>query len=174
MSQEEPGSEQITLRPVTSGDEVFLAAVYASTREEELSQVPWANEQRTAFLNSQFVAQQTHYQSRFPNAVHDVILHRDQAVGRLYVDRRPTEIHVLDIALLTEHRGRGIGSALLGDLMKEAAAANLPMTIYVETFNRSRTLFQRLGFRETENDGMNMHLKWTPENVVSGTPKAAP
>lgn len=174
MSQEELVSEQITLRPVTSSDEVFLAAVYASTREEELSQVPWSNEQRTAFLNSQFVAQQTHYQSRFPNAVHHVILHRDQAVGRLYVDRRPTEIHVLDIALLTEHRGRGIGSALLDDLMKEAAALNISLTIYVETFNRSRTLFQRLGFRETENDGMNMHLKWSPENAVSGTPKAAP
>jgi ribosomal protein S18 acetylase RimI-like enzyme len=163
MTQEELVRDQVTLRPVTSNDEVFLAAVYASTRKEELSRVPWSNEQRAAFLNSQFVAQQTHYQNRFPSAVHDLILHSDQAVGRLYVDRRPTEIHVLDIALLTEHRGHGIGSGLLNDLMKEAADSNLPVTIYVETFNRSRTLFQRLGFREIESDGMNILLKWTPE-----------
>jgi N-acetylglutamate synthase-like GNAT family acetyltransferase len=52
---------------------------------------------------------------------------------------------------------------LLEDLMKEAADANLPVTIYVETFNRSRTLFQRLGFREIESDGINILLKWTPE-----------
>jgi ribosomal protein S18 acetylase RimI-like enzyme len=163
MAQKELVRDQIKLRPVTSDDEVFLATVYAGTREEELGRVPWTDEQRVAFLNHQFTAQKTHYQSRFPKAVHDIILHRDQAVGRLYVDRRPTEIHILDIALLTEHRGRGIGSALLADLMKEAADSDLPLTIYVETFNRSRTLFQRLGFRETESDGMNMHLKWSPE-----------
>jgi GNAT superfamily N-acetyltransferase len=43
-------------------------------------------------------------------------------------------------------RNRGLGSALLRDLVDEAAAAGKPMTIYVEKFNPAMRLYQWLGF----------------------------
>jgi len=47
-------------------------------------------------------------------------------IGRLYVHHRPDEFRILDIALLSECRGQGIGTGLLEKLMRESEAARLP------------------------------------------------
>jgi len=77
----------ITLRPVVPGDYDFLVEVYASTRADEMAMVPWTDEQRQAFVRSQFNAQQDHYGRKYPTASHDVILLNDRQVGRLYFVR---------------------------------------------------------------------------------------
>src|SRR5690348_16787850 len=91
-----------SLRPVTSDDAEFLYRVYASTREEELSAVPWPPEQKEAFLRMQFSAQDKHYRAHYAGATYDVILVDGVPAGRLYVYRTPREIRVMDIALLPE------------------------------------------------------------------------
>jgi len=163
MKQEEiPG--RVSLRPVTSGDEEFLVRVYASTRADELARVPWTEAQRAAFVRMQFDAQQLHYRTHNPGATHDVILLDGLPVGRLYVARRRDEIRILDITILPEHRGGGLGTALIRDLMTEAARAALPLNIYVESYNRSRGLFERLGFQKVdrpEDDGVNYLLEFS-------------
>lgn len=151
----------VALRPVAEGDEAFLLKAYASIRAEELAQVPWSEAQRDAFLKMQFDAQQLHYQTHNPNATHDIILLNAQATGRLYVARRDREIRILDLTILPEYRNRGIGTSLIKDLMAEAAGAAKPLTIYVENYNPSYRLFQRLGFNKTEeDDGVNHLLEW--------------
>ena len=100
----------ITLRPITLEDEGFLYRVYASTREEELAQTDWDDAQKEAFLKMQFYAQHKYYVEQFNKANFDVILLDDEAIGRLYLDRRKAELHILDIALLPAYRNRGIGS----------------------------------------------------------------
>jgi GNAT superfamily N-acetyltransferase len=153
-------SRPVTLRAVTAGDDPFLLKVYASVRADELAQVSWSEEQREAFVKMQFEAQQLHYRTHNPAASHDIILLGDRPIGRLYVARRDSEIRILDITILPEHRGRGRGTALLKDLMSEAARAGLPLTIYVESFNRSHKLFERLGFTKIEDDGVLHLMEW--------------
>ena len=97
----------VTTRAITPEDEPFLRRVYASTREEELSVIPWDDAQKDAFLRMQFDAQHRYYQDNFPEASFDVILVDGRPVGRLYVDRRADEIHIIDIALLPEARAPG-------------------------------------------------------------------
>lgn len=150
----------VTLRPVTTEDDAFLLEVYSSTRAEELAQVPWDATQRETFLKMQFAAQQLHYRTHNPHATHDLILLDAQAVGRLYVSRREREIRILDITLLPKHRGQGIGTPLIEELMKEAKQADQPLTIYVESYNPSRRLFERLGFSKIEDDGVNYLMEW--------------
>jgi ribosomal protein S18 acetylase RimI-like enzyme len=150
----------VTLRPVTLDDEAFLLKVYASIRADELAQVPWTEAQREAFIKMQFDAQQAHYREHNPQATHDIILLDAQSIGRLYVARREAEIRILDITILPQHRNRGIGTPLIKELMKEAAAAGKPLTIYVESFNPSLRLFERLGFKKTEDDGVNRLMEW--------------
>jgi GNAT superfamily N-acetyltransferase len=149
---------QYTLRPASAEDVDFLQSVYASTRADELTQLPWNEEQRSAFIRMQFTAQRQHYLKHYPNASQDLILIGDQPIGRLYVNRG-NEIHVIDIAVLPEHRGNGIGTAIMKALIEEATEARKPTTIYLETFNRSRQLFERLGFKEIEKDGFNLLLE---------------
>src|SRR5262249_56638924 len=152
----------VTLRPVGPDDEAFLLDVYANSRLDELAPLGWDAAQQQAFLTMQFAAQQYHYQSQFPEGEHYIILSQDRPLGRLYVARRDQEIRILDLTLLPEHRNAGIGTALLTDLLAEAVHMGKPMRIYVEHFNRSLRLFERLGFAKIDDSGMHALLEWRP------------
>ena len=82
--------------------------------------------------------------------------------GRLYVDRLAAEIRVVDIALLPEFRGRGIGRALLEDILAEGERRGLPVTIHVEQGNRARALYERLGFEQVSDTGVYALLQRMP------------
>ncbi len=150
----------IHLRPADSGDFDFLYRVFSSTREREMALVPWDVAQKEAFLRSQFHAQRVHYEKHFPHAAHDIILHGGQAVGRLYVDRTAEAIHIVDIALLSEHRGAGLGSALLTELLREARDSGKVVQIHVEKQNPALNLYKRLGFQIQSDAGIYLLMQW--------------
>jgi GNAT superfamily N-acetyltransferase len=150
----------ISLRPIGPGDEAFLSAVYASTREPELAAVAWDAAQKAAFLQMQFAAQHAYYQEHYQDAAFDVILVEGRPAGRLYVNRAADEIRIVDIALLPDWCNRGIGSALVGALQAEAAASGKPLRIHVERFNPALRLYERLGFRQIEDRGVYLFMEW--------------
>ena len=154
----------ISFRPAGQDDEAFLIEVYGSTRTEELKVVPWTEAQKEAFLKMQLAAQQQHYQSQYPDADHHVILSDDRPVGRLYVARLSQEIRIVDLALLPEARGRGLGTSIIKDLMDEAARVGKPLRIYVESFNPSLRLFERLGFCKVGEQDFYLLMQWLPES----------
>jgi ribosomal protein S18 acetylase RimI-like enzyme len=147
-------ADAITLRPVGEGDEGFLYQVYASTRHEELAPVPWTEAQKADFLRMQFGAQSRYYAENYPDAAFLVVLRDGRPAGRLYVDRRPDGIRIIDIALLPEHRGAGIGTALLADLLAEGDREGKPVSLRVERFNPALRLYERLGFRRIDDTGV--------------------
>ena len=151
----------ITLRPAGPDDYEFLIEVYGSTRAEELALVPWNNEQRDAFVRSQFNAQQEHYLKTYPGATHDIIVSNGRPVGRLYVARLDHEIRIIDITLLPAERNVGIGSYLIKQLLDDAKQTGKMTRIYVEEFNPSLRLFQRLGFSPSEQHGIHLLLQWS-------------
>lgn len=157
-------AEALHLRPAVAEDEPFLRQVYASTRAPELEQVPWSAEQKAAFCDMQFTAQDTHYRANYTTAQFLVIEREGVPAGRLYVDRQETEIHIIDIALLPEHRGAGLGTYLLKELMDEAAAGGKKVTIYVEKFNPALNLYQRLGYQHVEEVGVYNLMVWRSES----------
>src|SRR2546421_2464220 len=150
----------ITLRDVAPEDEPFLREVYACTRAQELSMVPWTDEQREAFLKFQFDAQDSHYRSQYPKASFQIIVNEDIAVGRLYVAREPTEIRILDVTILPQFRSAGIGTSLVRSLLTEADENNQVVPIWVERFNQSLALFLRLGFVAIREDGYNNLMEY--------------
>ena len=159
---------QIALRAATGEDEPFLREVYASTRADELALVDWSDAQKAAFLDMQFRAQHTYYHDQMPFGAYDIILEDGAAVGRLYVDTRPDDIHIVDIALLPQHRNRGIGGHLIRQIMEKAAANSQSVSLYVELFNRARRFYDRLGFREVRTEGIYLLTKWRADDGVAG------
>jgi ribosomal protein S18 acetylase RimI-like enzyme len=157
-----------TLRAVAPGDEELLYRIYASTRTEELAPVPWTEAQKEAFLRMQFEAQSRDYAANYPDAAFLVILVDGAPAGRLYVDRREDEMLIVDIALLPEHRGNGVGGAILRDLLAEAAAAGKPARIHVEHLNPALRLYERLGFRRIDEGGIYLLMEWTPGTAEAG------
>jgi GNAT superfamily N-acetyltransferase len=153
-------SLQITLREATDDDEPFLRQVYASTRADELAQVPWNAEQREAFLKMQFEAQHTYYHAQYPDANYHLICVGDERIGRLYTLRQDDEIRIMDITVMPERRNQGIGKRLVQDLVDEGNQSGKPVRIWVEYFNPSMTLFQRMGFSKVQEDGFNYLLEY--------------
>jgi ribosomal protein S18 acetylase RimI-like enzyme len=156
------GDGNITLRPVAGSDDQFLLSVYASTRDQEMAMVPWSAEQKEVFVHAQFTAQGQHYAAEHPHADHDIICKEEVAVGRVYVDRSAQGLHILDITILPQYRRLGIGSTVLRRLMQEASAgaAAKPVTIYIESFNPSQSLFRKLGFEAVSESGFHQLLRW--------------
>ena len=145
---------EIALRPVAPEDDDFLLDVYASTRADEMALVEWTDEQKRAFLKMQLDAQRGEYEQRFPDADYRVILVGGRPAGRLWVARTPRQIRLLDIALLPEFRGRGVGARLVLELADEAAASGLPLRHMVFPLNEGALRFyERLGFTRLELHG---------------------
>jgi ribosomal protein S18 acetylase RimI-like enzyme len=130
----------------------FAAALYASTRAEELASLPWPAEVKQAFLAQQHAAQHAHYRQHYRDMEAMIVERRDAAIGRLYLYEMPSEIRIVDISLIPEARRQGIGAALLRDLFAEAAPRGKSITIHVEKNNPARTLYARLGFTILDDD----------------------
>jgi ribosomal protein S18 acetylase RimI-like enzyme len=148
-------------RRIADSDLPFLEGVYASTRSEELAAAPLSDAQKAAFLAEQFRLQHAHYQKYYPDADWLITMHAGEDIGRLYVERWPTQHRIIDIAFLPEHRGKGLGEALLRDLMDEAAAVAKDVSIHVEKFNPAMRLYRRLGFTTEEDKGVYDLMRWT-------------
>lgn len=150
------------LRSRTSEDLAFLRQLYGTTRADEMALVDWTTEQVEAFLSMQFEAQTRSWDEQFPAALFQIVEHDGEAIGRLYLDHRDDEIRVVDIALLPSHRGRGIGTALLAEVLDEAAAAGKAVRIHVEKNNPAMRLYRRLGFVTIADVGVYDLMEWNP------------
>jgi ribosomal protein S18 acetylase RimI-like enzyme len=149
----------ITRRPAEESDVALLFELYAATREHELAMVPWNDDQKRAFLEMQFRAQRTGYAAKYPAAAHEIICLGERGVGRIYWSNEPERIHILDITIAPASRNAGIGSGVLHEILALADRDGKPVTIYVEPFNPSRRLFERIGFGIAINDEVNMLLE---------------
>lgn len=154
----------ISFRPIEVADKPLLSAIYASTRADEMALVPdWTAADISAFLAQQFEAQYTHYQLNYPKGEFLIILINDQPAGRLYIDRRPAEIRIVDISLLPDYRGRKLGESILQSILEEARGKKMPVTIHVERFNRALSLYGRLGFSIIDdNNAVYLLMEWRP------------
>jgi GNAT superfamily N-acetyltransferase len=155
----------ILLRPVGPGDREFLGNVYACTRAAEMAMVPWTEEQKQAFVRMQFEAQERDYHARFPDAEYSIIVHEERDAGRLYLVRSGAGLHILDVTVLPEFRGCGIGRSVVTRLQQEAQQRPCPLTMYIEGFNPALALFERFGFRKASEDGLHVLLQWLPSTA---------
>ena len=168
------GGEPVRLRPSGHTDREFLVALYASTREAELDAAGWGPAERDTFVRMQFDLQDRHYRAAFPCAQHSIVLARGRAVGRLIVERAPGEIRVVDISLLPDHRGHGIGSALLQEVLAEATRAGVAVRLAVALTNPARRLYERFGFTPTDASASHLFLEWRPRHAASEEPSRRP
>jgi len=157
------------LRSEDDSDREFLVRLYASTRLEELAPVPWPRAQKLAFLRAQFDAQDRHYRVHYPDTVRRIIRVEGKRAGRLYLQYRDDELRIVDIALLSGYRGRGIGGELLAGVLDEARSLGKPVRIHVEKNNPAWGLYARLGFGKIEDKGVYDLLEWRAEDAFVAT-----
>jgi len=166
-------SRGYSLRPETDDDIPFLMQLYGTTREQELATVDWTPEQKGAFVAHQFNAQRVHYRSQIAGCAFDVIERNGVPIGRLYLQERKTRLHIVDILLMPEHCGKGLGSEILKGLIERAGSKGKGVGIFVEKYNPALRLYRRLGFTEIQDTDIYLEMEWVPEGYdapIAATP----
>jgi GNAT superfamily N-acetyltransferase len=149
--------------PVTASDERFLRGLFESTHPEVAG---WPVEVRTLFLTQQFEAQQTGWSSAYPGSEHALILADGEPVGRIWAYWSADECVLVDLAVVPERRGEGIGTELVQTLLARADRERVPVRGHVERWHEAATsFFTRLGFRESGGDEIFRTLERPPSAI---------
>ncbi|MEJ0026240.1 MAG: GNAT family N-acetyltransferase [Rhizomicrobium sp.] len=149
------------MRDAEAGDVPFLRALFGSARPDAQVLASWPAQQRELFLDDQFRFQSMHYRRVYEHADFLIVEREGKPVGRLILDRRPDDWRIVDISLLPQSRGRGLGTALLRAVQREAVSAGAKtVSLSVENANPARALYARLGFVEGEDGGTHLAMAW--------------
>ena len=155
------------LRPARSNDLPFLRRLYGQARAAELAAVPWQQAAKMQFLDSQFALQHRHYLSHFADADFLLLESAGSAVGRLYLWRRGPDFLIVDISLLGDLQGQGVGRSLIASVQERAAAEGCGVRLHVDPHNLgARRLYDRLGFLLQSIEGSHLLMRW-PSAAVS-------
>src|SRR5262249_15456922 len=103
--------------------------------------------------------QRAHFRRYYADASFLIVCLDGRPIGRLYAHYTRQDVRLLDISLLPDTRGQGIGRSLLETVLKEAARLDAPVTLHVAVGSRARRLYERLGFRIVTEDVMNLFME---------------
>jgi len=163
-------SSIITTRNTHSEDKQFLYRVFVSSREEEFSLCDWPADKIEDLMRMQFDLQTAGYHSTFPNAQNLVIIFDGEPVGRVIINETATEIRMVDIAILTPFRRRGIGRTIVERLKITAERAGKPLRhrVFRQELNAVRFYFA-LGYRVIDDAEDALQMEWTPESQAESS-----
>ncbi len=160
----------ISLRTINKKDNKTLLRIYASTRLEELKLATnWSKELKQKFLEFQFNAQHTYYHEIYTGAHFWIIEKNGQAIGRLYLDENfeNKTVRIIDITLLREWRGQGLGNQIIMDIIHFAGKLNRSVSIHVESFNPAMELYKKIGFELIDiTNGVYHLLEWKNKEMA--------
>jgi GNAT superfamily N-acetyltransferase len=157
----------IRYRAFTDDDLPFVAELYASTRREEVAVTGWPVPVQEAFLRQQHEAQHSHYSLHYTDAEWLIVEHGGEAIGRLYLLDSAESLHIVDISLVPQWRGQGIGGAILRDILELAGERGKPLSIHVEKVNPARRLYGRLGFAVVADRGVYDLMRAEPQKKIA-------
>jgi ribosomal protein S18 acetylase RimI-like enzyme len=128
----------LSLQPASQSDHEFLYRLHCATMRDYVDRTwGWDDD-----------AQRIAFDIRLSTNPHQVILFDGDPVGMLEIEHHPTELVIANIQVLPEYQGRGIGSAVIREVIDLAQQCSVVATLQVLEVNvRARRLYERLGFR---------------------------
>lgn len=148
----------LSRRSAADNDRDFLYALFRVSLPPNNGFDTLPATERETLLRMQFEARERQYRTTYPLADFDLLLIDDEPVGNLYVDRGSDEYVLIDISVLPQYQGQGIGSHVVGELLEEAGRLALPVRAHVQKNNRAWGLWKRLGFELSGDDGVYYNI----------------
>ena len=159
----------IRLRDATPADREFMRTMFIDLRAAEWAVAGFDRSTLVPLLSMQFDAQAREYAAAYPRSYCRVIEDdvRGGPVGRLWLDRSPDRLRILDISVRPEAHGHGIGSWCLRHVLDQAVAIPCDVSLSVAADNnRARRLYERLGFAVTAECPPCLEMAWRPANTI--------
>jgi ribosomal protein S18 acetylase RimI-like enzyme len=91
--------------------------------------------------------------------VAQVIEAEGASIGMLKVSEELESLRIVQLQLLPEHQGKGIGASLVRDVLEQAKNQGKKVTLSVLQVNPARQLYERLGFRVVDQDELSFHME---------------
>ncbi len=145
------------LRKATPADERFLIELFMDVRGDELRLAGLPEAQVEQLLMMQYNAQKSSYSGNYPNADNFIIESQGKPVGRMLTDRSAQVTRLVDISILGNERGKGIGSYCLEGLKRDCKRISLQ--VFSQNIGAIK-LYQKYGFEFTSEDGMYLEMEW--------------
>lgn len=139
---------------------MFLFQLYAASRADEMEAWGLDAATREMLLHMQWQAQRQSYNMQFPQADHLIVWAGSDKVGKVAIDRADQQIRLVDLIILPAFQRRGIATRLLQELQQEAAQAQKQLCLSVLRTNPAKQLYERLGFRTTDEDDVYAAMVW--------------
>ena len=139
------------LRPARAEDFDFCAQLYFSGMAETI---------RTLKLN--MTAQTANLRARWTAAEVQIIMSDGADVGWMQSSIQDHALYLEQIFIDAASQRHGIGTAMIQDLIEQAAKSDLPVTLGVVKTNPAYRLYERLGFRITHEDDRKFYMRREP------------
>lgn len=139
----------ITLRPEEPAvDEPFIQRLIMETLALEFGAAAWPEPMRSQLLGLQYSNRRQAPRANFPEGESRIILIDGIPAGWLFTATFDDHIHLAEIMVLPEHRGKGAGTAALREVLVHAARDHKAVRLHVNLVNAAALrLYERLGFR---------------------------
>jgi ribosomal protein S18 acetylase RimI-like enzyme len=150
---------QFAFRPVIDADYAWLWSLKRLTMQPYVEQT-WGGWDDTA--------QEEFFRQNFIPANLRVITTGGRDAGLLHVEREAREFFLANIQILPEFQNRGLGSAVVRDVLEDARASGLTVRLQVlKTNPAARRLYERLGFVVFDLTGTHCHMRAVPSRPGS-------
>ena len=147
--------KQFSLRQATAEDRDRLYAIHSEGMRPYVEQV-WG-------WDDDF--QRERFRRGFDPRTTQIVVSSGQEIGFLRAEEKGGTVSLAQVFIVPEHRGRGIGTALLRDIL----ARGLPVRLRVLKVNAgARRLYERLGFRLVDDTATHHHMLFEPHNTPLG------
>jgi putative hydrolase of the HAD superfamily len=143
------------LRAATDADYRFLYDLHVATLRAYVEQT-WGWDE---------AYQKAYFQEHFEPARRRVIVVDGQDVGVLQVKRTEAEVVLQNIRIAPAWQRRGLGTAIIQDILAQAQRDGLPVALRVLKVNPAKRLYERLGFVVIGETPTHYKMRAEPEAV---------
>ncbi|MGV3721944.1 MAG: GNAT family N-acetyltransferase [Actinomycetota bacterium] len=144
------GGMDYQLRPAAMRDYGFIYRLRRETLERYLDEIEMPPEERGPFF------------ARFDVTRHRLISVSGEPAGAVSVLERDEALHLANLHLLPAFQNRGLGTALVREVQRQAEASRRRVTTRVLKVNPARAFYERLGFRLEGEQGPRYRMVWDP------------
>lgn len=157
----------LNIRPSTSSDVTFIEELYTSLRDD-LNMISCDSDFVEELKHQQFIAQTSSYEEQFPNAMTFIIEYHSDSVGRAILDFGAEEVRLVDISLVKQVQGKGLGTAIVQSFIASAEQVRTPLRLSVLNSNFSaKQIYTKLGLVPDGSNGMYDLMVYYPITSIA-------
>jgi GNAT superfamily N-acetyltransferase len=141
----------MNLRPATSTDTAFLRQLHHRVYRDVVTR---------QFGTWDENAQDDWFEKGLADAEFSVVEENGEPIGAIGLKDRAEYLQLVELQILPEYQGRGVGSALLRAQMEHAQRTQRSIALRVLLENRARSLYARHGFVISGRTETHYLMEW--------------